>query len=98
MDLKKIGSVLVLLGCFALLVSPSLGMACIVLGAACIAVTEDKKETHVPVKPQIEEVRYKVVGDQVLMLDSDGYVIGAASTQESSKKCNTIEAGKIRRN
>ena len=44
-------------------------------------------EEKEPIKPQSQEPHYKVVGDQILMLDAEGNVLGVSSSQVEQRKC-----------
>lgn len=87
MNSLKIGTVLVVVGCFLCLVSTKIGIASIVVGALIIMVGEDKSEKPASEsKVTEEEPRVKIVGNQALLLDKDGFVIGASALPGTDKK------------
>lgn len=87
MNSLKIGTVLVVVGCFLCLVSTKIGIVAMGLGALIIMVGEDKTEKPVgESKVTEEEPRVKIVGNQALLLDKDGFVIGASALPGTDKK------------
>lgn len=93
MDLMKIGVIMMFAGGIISLENSKIGGYILAIGAICLIVqgTEVKKpkepeaETTVEETPSNETVegfRYKVVGNQVLLVDKNGYVIGASATTE----------------
>jgi preprotein translocase subunit SecY len=90
MDFMKVGTLSILGGCFAMLLDTRLGVVGIGVGALLIIASGEEKE---PVKAQKpgesvspSEVHYKVIGNQVLMLDAEGNVLGATDVKDDKIK------------
>lgn len=87
MNSLKIGTILVVVGCFLCLISTKIGIVAMGLGALIIMVGEDKPEKPASEsKVTEEEPRVKIVGNQALLLDKDGFVIGASALPDTDKK------------
>ena len=85
MDSVKIGTLCILGGCFVMLANTKIGFIIIGAGVVLMIAAEDKKEAPQP-KPVQEEPRYRVVGNNVLMLDEEGNVLGTAALPEEKNQ------------
>ena len=74
---------------------PDIGIPLAFGGIFLMSMAKDKAEEPKKEAPQKEsEVRYKVVGDQMLMLDSQGNVVGAAGLSSEDKKRKLVGSNK----
>ena len=83
----KVGTILIVIGCFLCVVNTTIGVIVIACGALAIIGLDDKPEKPAA-KDQVteEEPRVKIVGNQALLLDKDGFVIGASALPDTDKK------------
>lgn len=93
MNALKIGTLCILSGCFAMLVSPKIGTVCIGAGVILMITAGDEKEAPKPVPEKVQaaapvyrEPHYRVVGSNMLMLDEEGNVIGSSALPVEKKQ------------
>ena len=86
MNSLKIGTVLVVVGCFLCLVSTKIGIVAMGLGALIIMVGEDKTEKPVGESKVTEEPHVRFVGNQAYLLDKENNVIGVSQLPGTDKK------------
>ena len=86
MNSLKIGTVLVVIGCFLCLISTKIGIASIVLGALIIMIGEDKPEKPASESKVTEEPHVRFVGNQAYLLDKDNTVIGVSQIPGTDKR------------